>query len=597
MIYNKSYLSYIFKKNENDSPSVKSSNKKELVQSILKTEEDLKDNNKIIEKEYPIEFEVNKASNTITDIENRIEEIKETLQSKLIELRENISNCKLNVQEALLSERKLIGESYTAVIPLNKESSISDTTTATIENGIIFGNGFTTDKEGVIKIPLDSIYMKGEEDTEFSIENTKRINFKRNYYNSYQQIKITIPSINQTGLLHLELGKMETISILDKNGYEIISKTITNIVKFPITQTNNSFSIRIHDNSSITLDIKELYITEQVYNTQTVYESQPFSINENLTYFTVQTCDNYSNDGVNIQYEISINEEDYRLFRPNNKLKNNFLPSIISTNKNNYRDTIKLSKPVLDNGLYKFYTEDLVHSYTYNRGFSLKFGEDLSSLESFYEPNAKHFIMDEKGTPLLKQTKDYENTSILISEDSETLTNLFLITKENINIIFNNILEFEINGEKVNKTLVGETYTIKKGIYSLKFKKEMWKEFINLTDYKIYSKEGNYLTILNKSTGEKIETDIYYNEKEDINTSLYLQLFDKNCELYLKEEVLKKKYNDKIVEYFYKEDSYPLYVIGEDLSIKVSTVQFRITMNAEDKINCPFVSNITLRGI
>lgn len=207
MIYNKSYLSYIFKKNENDSPSVKSSNKKELVQSILKTEEDLKDNNKIIEKEYPIEFEVNKASNTITDIENRIEEIKETLQSKLIELRENISNCKLNVQEALLSERKLIGESYTAVIPLNKESSISDTTTATIENCIIFGNGFTTDKEGVIKIPLDSIYMKGEEDTEFSIENTKRINFKRNYYNSYQQIKITIPSINQTGLLHLERVK------------------------------------------------------------------------------------------------------------------------------------------------------------------------------------------------------------------------------------------------------------------------------------------------------------------------------------------------------------------------------------------------------
>ena len=578
MSFNKSHINYIFKTKENDSPSLGK------IKKITK-EEEMLDNSLISSKEFSIEFEVNNLNNVVDKVTNRIESINSTLQNKLIELRDNIQKCQLNVKEALLGEKKLTGESYTATVPLNKDS-ITDKTTTTLTDNIVFGYGFNTNIGSTEKIPLDGIYMKGEENTNFTVLNENQIKLEENYYNSYQQIKIIIPTLALNGLLCLVLNKVETINILDSKGYELVSKKITNSIKFPITQKESSFSIRIHSNRPRTLDIKELYITEQVYNTTTTYETLPMNVNENLTYFTVHTCDNYSNKNVNIEYYISINNEEYIPFRPNNKLKNNYIPSIISVNKNNFRATIKLSKPVLDNGLYKFYTEDLVHSYSYNRGFSWKLEEDFNSLEDFLESRKEHFILDKNNNPVKDNTYN-ENMSVT----------LFSYIKEDIELVLNNILSITIDDEEVSKNTKGEKYIIKKGVRKIEFKKNMWKEFVDLRKYNIYGVEDDYLVVIDKTTGKKIKTELYYNPREDINTSLYLQLYNKDCELYLREEVLKKKYDNKMVEYFYKEDAYPLYVIGEDLTIEVKTIQIKAILNSIDKVTCPFISNMTIRGI
>ena len=81
------------------------------------------------------------------------------------------------------------------------------------------------------------------------------------------------------------------------------------------------------------------------------------------------------------------------------------------------------------------------------------------------------------------------------------------------------------------------------------------------------------------------------------STSLYLQIFNKKVDIYLTEEKLNKKLDNAFVEYFFKSNPYPLYVISESVQTRVNTIQIRATMTSLDKVTCPYISNITIRGI
>lgn len=604
MSFNKALLNYIFK-SKNDSPSVEAS---KLLNEIReeKTDDIYKSTsyNDIAVQEFSTEFEVNKIEKLQTTSKDRIDQVRELIQDRVIDLRQRLESCKLNVKQALVAERSLIGESYTAVVPLEKEYA-STNTTAAITDGIIFGTGFISEPSGTKLLKLDTVYISGQEDTEFKIiseQNKYPLNLKvkKNYYTNYQQFKINLPKITQSGILFIEFDNIETVSILNKDGYEIISKYITNKVEFPVNSESKSFSLRLLNNGAREIKIKALYFTEHIYNTQTVYETLPFTVDESLTFLSVQTCDNYSNKNVNIKYEISINKEPYEEFRPNGKLKDNLKQSIIKTSKFNLENMIQLAEPVLDGGVFRFYTEELISSEVKLRALSWKLGEDFLSIENFIEPEGTQFLTDEKGiNPLRTDSKSIlsKDKFLLVGKKDSTL-NLFLVVKEDFDLVLNDLLVLEIDGFKISKeTVPSGKYTIKRGVRNIKISETFWKEVIDLNTYYIENIEDGFIEVVNRTTGEKIKEEFYYKAEDNSYTSLYLQLFDKKVDVYLREETLKRKYDNNFIEYFYKDDPYPIYILSEATAIQVDSVQFRVTMNSLDEVTCPFISNITLRGI
>lgn len=587
--FNRALLNYIFKNSvgknntilgENDSRPIES---KGLLKKINQDLDDLSIYSSVSQRdlatqEFPIEFEIDILSNINNKNSERIEGIKSVIQTKLLEVRRNLENCKLKVQEALLSERKLIGESYTAVLPLDKDY-ISKNTTALVENNMTLGVGYESELTSENLLNLDTLYIGAQEETVLKIESETlnsyplKLKLNKNFYNNYQQIKITLPRITQTGILYLEFDKQEAFSILNRDGYEIIPKHISNTVKFPVNNDSRSFSIRLLENTDREVIVKALYFTEQIYNTTTVYESTIMSVEEDLSLLSVQTCDNYTDKNVNIKYEISVNEREYEEFRPNGKLKGNLTQSIIKASILNYENTVKLSNPILDNGVYKFYTNELINSEIKVKAFSWKFKEDFNSVESFVQDSHNH--------------------------PSELFYNMFFVVKEDIKIVLNSILEFYDNGKLIKKETEGDVYTLKRGIHKIRVLKTLWKETVDLNKFSIFSILENKLTVIERETEEKKTIDFIYNPSEDLvqSTSLYLQIFNKKVDIYLTEEKLNKKLDNAFVEYFFKSNPYPLYVISESVQTRVNTIQIRATMTSLDKVTCPYISNITIRGI
>ena len=587
--FNKALLNYIFKSSvgknntilgENDSRPIES---KGLLKKINQDLDDLSIYSSVSQRdlatqEFPIEFEIDILSNINNKNSERIEGIKSVIQTKLLEVRRNLENCKLKVQEALLSERKLIGESYTAVLPLDKDY-ISKNTTALVENNMTLGVGYESELTSENLLNLDTLYIGAQEETVLKIESETlnsyplKLKLNKNFYNNYQQIKITLPRITQTGILYLEFDKQEAFSILNRDGYEIIPKHISNTVKFPVNNDSRSFSIRLLENTDREVIVKALYFTEQIYNTTTVYESTIMSVEEDLSLLSVQTCDNYTDKNVNIKYEISVNEREYEEFRPNGKLKENLTQSIIKASILNYENTVKLSNPILDNGVYKFYTNELINSEIKVKAFSWKFKEDFNSVESFVQDSHNH--------------------------TSELFYNMFFVVKEDIKVVLNSILEFYDNGKLIKKETEGDVYTLKRGIHKIRVLKTLWKETVDLNKFSIFSILENKLTVIERETEEKKTIDFIYNPSEDLvqSTSLYLQIFNKKVDIYLTEEKLNKKLDNAFVEYFFKSNPYPLYVISESVQTRVNTIQIRATMTSLDKVTCPYISSITIRGI
>lgn len=587
--FNRALLNYIFKNSvgknntilgENDSRPIES---KGLLKKINQDLDDLSIYSSVSQRdlatqEFPIEFEIDILSNINNKNSERIEGIKSVIQTKLLEVRRNLENCKLKVQEALLSERKLIGESYTAVLPLDKDY-ISKNTTALVENNMTLGVGYESELTSENLLNLDTLYIGAQEETVLKIESETlnsyplKLKLNKNFYNNYQQIKITLPRITQTGILYLEFDKQEAFSILNRDGYEIIPKHISNTVKFPVNNDSRSFSIRLLENIDREVIVKALYFTEQIYNTTTVYESTIMSVEEDLSLLSVQTCDNYTDKNVNIKYEISVNEREYEEFRPNGKLKENLTQSIIKASILNYENTIKLSNPILDNGVYKFYTNELINSEIKVKAFSWKFKEDFNSVESFVQDSHNH--------------------------TSELFYNMFFVVKEDIKVVLNSILEFYDNGKLIKKETEGDVYTLKRGIHKIRVLKTLWKETVDLNKFSIFSILENKLTVIERETEEKKTIDFIYNPSEDLvqSTSLYLQIFNKKVDIYLTEEKLNKKLDNAFVEYFFKSNPYPLYVISESVQTRVNTIQIRATMTSLDKVTCPYISSITIRGI
>lgn len=575
MIFKDAILNYLFKNKKNDQSSETLKGVIEDINLKITDEEKIyltADNESLSLQEYKVETELERLNYLLSVVSENVDKLDKTVKEELVKFKLRLLDSTSLVKQALLSERKLTGESYTLQIPIEK-GYYSENTTATVDDGVIFGLGF--DENNVSsKLDLSTLYIRSEENTEFKITsetNSYPINIQlsENFYKPYNQLKLTISNLSQTGILYIKFDKAEAISILDANGYEIAEPYITDKVSLNIGTDAKSFSIRFANNKKRTISVREMYFTEATYNKVTVYETMPLAIDKNLSFLTVQTCDNYSDRNVNLKYEISINGNPYRAFRPNGKLNNSKLQSIIKTSITEDIE-VKLNYDTLQDGYYRYYNENLVNINSRLKVFSGKMSEDFLSLENYL--------------PLTEQT--FEMT-IYNPQD------FVLKLSPTMSIFIDDFLyEYTINNK-------GEVL-IEKGLRKVKVERKYWKEIIDLDNYAILSIEKEKLIVYKRDDLNmvKIDVDNYFDPIDVTSNSIYLQFVQNNIDVYLREEDnIRRKLDADYIEYFYKEDPRPIYVYSEAYQITVNTIQIRVTLDTYDSKICPYVSKMLVRGV
>lgn len=554
-------------------------------------------------QEYIIESNLEQLNTTQTDTEKRVSSIDELIRTRLVDVKRKVDKSRDKVKQALLAEKKLVGETYTGIIPIEKDYATSNTT-ATIENGVILGIGYEDKNDKKVLLDLNTIHVLGEENTKFNIINEENkyplvLNLERNLTNSYNQVGFVVPNTIKSGLLYIKLKTVEALSVLDKNGYEIVEKYLTDTIKLPVDLDTKQFSIRLVDNSKKRLEIESLYFTESTFNKVTVYESVPFGVYKDLSYVSVESCDNFASTDVDIKYEISLNGEEYQEYRPSGKIKGKAIQSIIKTDMYGFSDAIRLDDPILEDGVFKYYIEDPYTEYSKLRTFSVKLGTDIKSLEFFDEDKSIiNFLLDEYNNPINQQKgaiRFIPSQGPVLDKDFLSLN---LVVKKEFDFIFYDGLEIVLNGMTIRYEDTEEgKYKIRKGIHKLTVNRLDWKETVDLIEYKLLEIGEDYLKVMDYETGEEEKVSYVFNPSEKQFSSVFLQLWKQNIDMYVFEEVLKRKYDRTYVEYFYKDNPYPTYMYNESSSRLIETIQIKATMTPLSEKVSPYISKIIIRGI
>ena len=575
MMFKKAILNYLFKNSKKDQASVRVKGIVEDIHEKLSHEEKVyatKTNEDLSLQEYKLETELERFDYLLSKVAEDVVSLDKTVKEDMVKLKLRLMNTDSIVKQALLSERKLTGETYTLQVPL-QAGYFTEKTTATVKDDIIFGIGF--DEENVTsKLDLSTLNILGEESTEFKINsetNTYPINIQlaENFYKPYNQLKLSVNGLSQAGILYIKFDKAEAVSVLDKNGYEILEPFITDKVSLSITAESKSFSLRFANHNKRVVTIKEMYFTESIYNKKTIFETQPLAIDKDLSYLTVQTCDNYSNKDVVIGYEISINSNPYKAIRPNGKINTEKLQSLIKTGITTNTE-VKLTYTTLQDGYYRFYNEDLVNINSRLKVFKNKMEEDFLSLEEYLPSTISDFVFT-------------------IHAPQEFVLKL----SQGMFIIVN---EMYIEWNEVNKGVV----KIEKGLNKIKLERRFWKEIVDLRLYDIVSVDKETLTIIEKEDigRTKLVIDNYFSTEDMQYNSIYLQLKQNKCKVYLEEDLgISRRLDADYIEYFYKEDPKPIYIYSESYQTTVDTIQIRITLDTKDAKICPYVSKIIVRGV
>ena len=255
----KSTLNYIFKTKDDVTPQSKIDSSSAVLRTPLEVIEQKKKERgvelykgetlvDIALQEYGIESTVENIENLQYALNTKVNDINELVRTRIIELRSKLDECRENVQQALLSEKKLIGETYTVVVPLLKDY-VTPQTTATVVDGVVLGVGYDTGKVIQTALELDTVNIISEESTKFKISGKSNeypltLSVNKNLYNPYNQFRIILPTITQSGILLIKFDKVEAISILNKDGYEIISKYIKKAKKITFVEKCYFFSFK-----------------------------------------------------------------------------------------------------------------------------------------------------------------------------------------------------------------------------------------------------------------------------------------------------------------------------------------------------------------
>lgn len=482
-----------------------------------------------------------------------VSSIEKLIIDKTADLKNKLEVLSIKTNSALFGSKKFINESYAFEIPLTKDYFLHPERAEFKDN--ILTTKLSTDGS-TDKIHLNVAHLTSRRGTDFKLVGNT-LSIEKNPVHNYQEIEVHIPKEIISGYLHLNLDKYDNISVLDRYGRELVDKHITKEITHVVTNETKSLVFRFHTNKTKSFNILDLHITKENFSLYTEIETKPIRIGHTLSQLAINTCDNYSDNNINIQYHMSINGEEYKEIRPLNKQKNLHLNSILSvdTNESYYH----LTEYTTVHNKMLFVTDDIPSTDMHiKRAFKYKLGVD----EGLIRGRVIH-LYAEKDAPI-----------ILHKDDSITVNDkLIVASKDNTEII------------------------LKKGFNSISVKESLLKEqenLLNKTNIKI-SEDYKSISYTNTIDGKTYTKLIDFNPNTKDKNSLAYQLITLG-DIYLEPiTAIKVSVNNTL---YIEKDSLldGIHLFIKNRLLRVDTVQLKMKLESTSKSNPAYISSLTIRG-
>lgn len=468
-------------------------------------------------------------------------------------IKNRIEDVNIKINTALFGNKKFINESYAFEVPLN-ENYFLDPKRVQFKENILTTKMSQDGTQN--KHDLNIMNITSKRKTDFKLlGNTLYI--EKNTEHSYQELEIHIPKHVLSGYLYIKFNKYDNISVLDKFGREITDKSITNEIHQVISKDTQSIILRFHNNKDKSFVLESFYVTEENFSLVSEVETKPIRIGHHLSQIGINTCDNYSDENINISYKISINGGAYKEIRPLNKQKNLELKSILSVDTEEHYYELSDYSLVHDEML--FHVDSItLPDINIIRAFNYKLGVDEGLV---------------RGRTIYFRSLG-ESTLTLHKGD-----------------------ELELNGTKIVAPEDNFKITLNPGFNTIVAKSHLLRESENLlfkTDIKI-SEDYKTMSYTNTLDNKQYNKLIDFNPNKKNQNSLIYQLITQG-EIYLEPVSASKKYVNNTL-YITKESRLKnLHIFVKSKVLRVDTVQLKIKLESSNKNNPAYISSLFIRG-
>lgn len=390
------------------------------------------------------------VKNVFEDNYKKSEETKEIINNINIEVGEKTDKLqyKINkvvekVRGAILAERGTSGAIYTTQVPINKQQ-ISENTTTTIRDNIAFG----------IPQSVDNIA------TDITLLQLKTLEFKNLYLSSINKSSLDLLQdfviqpktqtstpiefkINLTGIVRTDSSlvlELKTHNIVEvyKNDIMIRDKELIKNIIIPIDISTLSISFRFYPSihRMNTIEFNKIGYTELIYDRETIFESKNININRDLSQLVIDTCDNSDDSNIDMNYFISINDEEWESFAPVQKHKALEKQSIITLDKSKILTMYESIGVKNSEGDYRFYIpNNLQTNLVYEHPIYLKNNKRIT--------NKEFILIPQNDIKLVKAAILNSSSHKLFLNDKEVLDEEFNILKgiNKLVAIYNNTIQ------------------------------------------------------------------------------------------------------------------------------------------------------------
>lgn len=467
------------------------------------------------------------SKENINTINNNLEEDIDRLESKISKVVEKLRG-------AILAERKITGSIFTTILPLINQQTDMNTTTATINDNIVYGISTVPNMDNLKPLLLNNLTINNLNVTSLNKTLLEYLeNFKltpKTNHNKVLEFTINLRGlIQQTSNLVLDL-KEHAIFEIYINGNLYSKRKLSKKFIIPIDTSSQSVTVRCYETIHKTTELvfNKIGVTSLLYKEESLYESKKLSINETLNYLAIDTCDNSKEDNVEINYYISTNDREYEEFTPVSKGVSATKQSIITLDKDAKLTLLGITPVKASEGDIRYYIPDNLQNISH---FELE----------IFLPNIKN-IMNKEVFMVIKN--DIEINTLAVTQGSSN--KLFIDGKE----------------------IVSESIVLNKGIRTLIVTDEL-KNIISSN----YSYIKNLIGSENLFINKKIKTI-----NKDSNQRKYISMSIPE---------LKDAY-----------DLYGnIYIQGISRSKTIDTIKIKATLRSIDQKTVPYISRILIRGL
>lgn len=329
----------------------------------------------------------------------------------------------------------------------------------------------------------------------------------------------------------------------------IFDKRKTKYVRIIIQKDKESY--RSNGKYVYETKLSQIKISAEYEKDISTIETKEIDINKQLSKLSIDTVDNNNVSGVNIEYEIKINDGEYRKIRPVGQSKNIDVQSVMDISEKTENKIIEIDNSIKTETGYEYSLLDI--------------------------PQA--FLMTNDTTFLTKMDEwKYQ----------ESLYTSYIFNYEDININ-TGTKNLYVDGKKLSGNI-----KIEKGLRLVGIENKDFKKLFNKNLIDSYTVNGNTVSVtLRDGSVENIIDSMYpYNLKLLIETASDFIFAEKLTEGF--DYKLNRNENTVRVETKNKEGK--VYCIFNNLLSTISFVSIKATLKSTDNKTVPKISRIILRG-